>query len=302
MKYLLVLTPTEAKKFIAKSLVRKSETLRKALNKGTVLMHPSTSTSFLYEELVGERPEGLCFIGAIAPKGTCISRDFEEIAAKREKGFDHRSVIYSWVFRAGKLVKEVPLGECLNEMGPGDFYVKGVNVIDPQGNAGVLAANPDGGTIIRALTLSRQKKFDLLLLATLNKLIPVSIEEASKTTGRDKLDGAMGIPTSLFKIPGTLITETEAFRHWGVTATPIAAGGLREAEGAFVHILDGTETEVRACLEVVGECKGARVEARFADCEVCRYGRCNLSTVNRGVLDGVLGIESLASFMKSQRA
>ena len=302
MKYLLVLTPTEAKKFNAKSLVRKSEALKKALDKGTVLMHPSTSTSFLYEELVGERPEGLCFIGAIAPKGTCISREFEEIAAKREKGFDHRNVTYSWVFKNGQQVKGVPLGECLNQMGPGDFYTKGVNVIDPNGNAGVLTANPDGGTIIRALTHARQRKFDLLLLATLNKLIPVSIEEASRATGCDKLDGAMGIPTSLFKIPGTLITETEAFKFWGVTVTPIAAGGLREAEGAFVYVLDGPDPEVRACLEVVGECKGARVEASFPDCETCRYGRCNLSTVNQGVLNGVLGIESLAAFIKSQRA
>ena len=302
MKYQLVLTPTEAKKFIAKTLVRKSEILKKALNKGTVLMHPSTSTFFLYEELAGEKPEGLCFIGAIAPKGTCISRDFEDIVAKREAGFDHRNVTYSWVFKDGKSLKGVPLGECMNQMGPGDFYVKGVNVVDNHGNAGVLAANPDGGTIIRAVTHARQRKFDLLLLATLNKLIPGSIEEASKVAGRDKLDGAMGIPTSLFRIPGTLITEIEAFRHWGIAATPIAAGGLREAEGAYVYVLDGPEPEVRACLEVVGECKGARLETRFADCEVCRYARCNLSTVNQGVLNGVLGIESLAAFMKRQRS
>ncbi len=301
MKYLIVLTPTEAKKFIAKSLVRKNGAMKKALKEGIVLLHPSTSTFFIYEELVGKIPEGLRFIGAIAPKATCISREFEEIAAQRKKGFDQRDATYSWVFKKGQLAKGVPLGECLNEMGPGDFYVKGVNVIDPHGSAGVLTANPDGGTITRAMTHAKQRKFDLLLIATSNKLINTSIEEASKATGRDKLDGAMGIPTSLFKVHGTLVTEKEAFQLHGIKATPIAGGGLREAEGAFVYVLDGNEADVKACLEVIGECKGARLEAAFPDCEACRYERCNLSTVNQGTSKGVLGIEALVTFLKSQK-
>jgi hypothetical protein len=301
MKYLIVLTPTEAKKFIAKSLVRKHGAMKKALEEGIVLLHPSTSTFFIYEELVGKIPEDLRFIGAIAPKATCISREFEEIAAQRKKGFDQRDTTYSWVFKKGQLTKGVPLGECLNEMGPGDFYVKGVNVIDPDGSAGVLTANPDGGTITRAMTHAKQRKFDLLLIATSNKLINTSIEEASKATGRDKLDGAMGIPTSLFKVHGTLATEKEAFQWHGIKATPIAGGGLREAEGAFVYVLDGDEAAVKACLEVIGECKGARLEATFPDCEACRYERCNLSTVNQGISKGVLGIETLVTFLKSQK-
>ena len=301
MKYLIVLTPTEAKKFIAKSLVRKNGAMKKALKEGIVVLHPSTSTFFIYEELVGKIPEGLRFIGAIAPKATCISREFEEIAAQRKKGFDQQDATYSWVFKKGEFTKGVPLGECLNEMGPGDFYVKGVNVIDPNGSAGVLTANPDGGTITRAMTHAKQKKFDLLLIATSNKLINTSIEEASKATGRDKLDGAMGIPTSLFKVHGTLVTEKEAFQLHGIKATPIAGGGLREAEGAFVYVLDGNEADVKACLELIGECKGARLETTFPDCEACRYERCNLSTVNQGISKGVLGIETLVTFLKSQK-
>jgi len=48
-------------------------------------------------------------------------------------------------------------------MGPGDVYVKGVNTIDPNGNAAVLAANPDGGTISRVMSYAKQRKFDILL-------------------------------------------------------------------------------------------------------------------------------------------
>lgn len=301
MKYLLSLTPTEAKKFIAKTLVRKNEAIKKALKEGIIVLHPSTSTSFIYEELVGKKPEGICFIGAIAPKGTCISREFEEVAAQRKKGFDQRDVAYSWVFKKGQLIKGIPLGEWLSKMGPGDFYVKGVNVIDPKGEAGVLTANPDGGTITRAMKHAREGRFELLLIATSNKLIGTSIEEASEVTGPEKLDGAMGIPTRLVKVHGTLITEKEAFRLQGIKATPIAAGGLREAEGSVLCVLDGSEADVKACLETIGECKGTHLDVTFPNCETCRYERCNLSTINQGILQGVLGIETLAAFLKSEK-
>ena len=301
MKYLIVLTSTEAKKFIAKSLVRKNGAMKKALKEGIVLLHPSTSTVFIYEELVGKIPEGLCFVGAIAPKATCISREFEEVAAQRKEGFDQRDATFSWAFKKGEFIKGVPLGECLNEMGPGDLYVKGVNTIDPNGNAGVLTANPDGGTITRAMSYARQKRFGILLIATSNKLINTSIEEASKATGRDKLDGAMGIPTSLFKVDGSLVTEKEAFQWHGIKATSISGGGLCEAEGAFVYVLEGNEGAIKACLELIGECKGARLETAFPDCEVCRYKRCNLSTVNQGISKGVMEIETLVTYLKSQK-
>jgi hypothetical protein len=278
MRYLVVLTATEGKQFIAKSLVRKSAPFKQALEKGTLLLHPSTSTSFIYEELTGERPRGLCYIGAIAPRGTCISTEFEEIVAERKKGFDQRDVTYSWVFKKGQYTPGVPLGECLGSMGPGDFYVKGVNLIDRDGHAGVLTANPDGGTITRAMAKSRERKFDLMLLATINKVLNIPIEEAIKIAGRDKLDGAMGIPTSVFKIPGIVMTEVEAFGLHGVKAVPIASGGLAEAEGAGVFVIDGTEKDVNGCVDLVHGCKGAHLDVRFPVCENCRYDKCTLST------------------------
>ncbi len=301
MKYMIALTPTEAKRFIAKSLVRKSDAFKRALNEGIVILHPSTSTFFIFEELSGKMPEGIHFIGAIAPKGTCISKEFEEVAAQRQKGFDQRDVTYSWVYKRGQLVRGVPLGEWLTQMGPGDFYVKGVNVIDPNGGAGVLTANPDGGTITRVMKHARHGKFDLLMIATSNKLISTSIEEASEATGLNKLDGAMGIPTGLVKVHGRLVTEKEAFQLQGIKATPVAAGGLGEAEGSHLYVLDGSEAGVKACLEIIGECKGAHLDVSFPNCEECRYVRCNLSTTNQGILRGVLGIETLAAFLKSQK-
>ena len=93
-------------------------------------MHPSTSTIFVYEEIVGEKPEGLWFCGAVTPKGTCISKEFEEVVAQKGKNFNQKDSSYSWVFKKNQLFKGLILSECLREMGPGDYYLKGVNVID----------------------------------------------------------------------------------------------------------------------------------------------------------------------------
>ena len=130
MKYSVILTPSEAKKFIAKALVGKHGAFKKALASGHVLMHPSTTTMFIYEELTGKKPEGLWFVGAVAPWGNCISKEFEDIAAKRDKNFDHKNVRYAWFFKHGQLQKDITLGECYEQMGKGDFYLKGVNAVD----------------------------------------------------------------------------------------------------------------------------------------------------------------------------
>jgi hypothetical protein len=276
VRYLVVLTVTEAKKFIAKTLVRKSDKFKRAFDQGRVVLHPSTSTVFIYEELMGRMPDGMNFIGAIAPKGTCISKQFEVIAAERKKSFDQKHVTYSWIFNKGEQLQNLTLDECLAKLGPGDFYVKGVNVIDPDGKAGVLIANPDGGTIARATVSSKKRGFEMILLATMHKLIPGSLSEAVRVMGVKKLDGAMGVLPGLFLVKGTLLNEPNAFEWNGVKGIPVAAGGIGEAEGAGVFVLEGEKAKVEACLQLVHECKGAKLDGLvFADCEDCRYDKCS---------------------------
>jgi len=280
MKYLVVLTASEAKKFIAKSLIDKHKGFKKALMEGNMLIHPSTSTVFIYEAIMGEKPEGLWFCGAIAPKGTCISKEFEEIAARRKKGYDQHDVTYSWFFKKSQLFQGIALGECLEKMGPGDYYLKGVNVIDQNGNAGVLTANRDGGTIARAMAKAKQKNFEIMLFASNNKLINISVEEAAKIVDVNNISGSMGIPAGLFKVKGTLITEVEAFQLHEVKASPIASGGLCEAEGACVFVLEGQDKAVLDCLKVIEQCKGAHLDVTFPDCDSCRYDKCPNSIIN----------------------
>ena len=119
-----------------------------------------------------------------------------------------------------------------------------------------------------------------MLFATINKLINISIEKAVKATNTGKLIKAMKLPVPLFKVKGTLITEIEAFNLQGVKATYVANGGVCEAEGAGIFVIEGEEKDVKSSLEVIEECKGAYLNVACPDCEYCRYDKCPYSVVN----------------------
>ena len=55
MRAQVSLIPTESKKLIAKAVARMDE-IRYALKKGIVALHPSSSTIFIVEELIGKLP------------------------------------------------------------------------------------------------------------------------------------------------------------------------------------------------------------------------------------------------------
>jgi hypothetical protein len=49
------------------------DAVKKAKEKGLIVIHPSSTTLFLVEELIGKRPERLWVCGIVLPKGMCIS-------------------------------------------------------------------------------------------------------------------------------------------------------------------------------------------------------------------------------------
>lgn len=162
-----------------------------------------------------------------------------------------------------------------------DVYVKGSNAVDPQGNVGVLYANPagGGGTVGKVIAAYRKKNFHLLLPIGLEKLIPVSIAEAAKKAAFKKVDKAMGMPCGLIPVPGRKIDEVDALKMLsGAQVTPIAAGGLGGAEGSIVLALEGSNKEVQKALEVVREIKGAQLPVlNLPDCETCNNANCHIA-------------------------
>lgn len=273
----VVLTPTESKKLIAMAIAE-LDVVRKA---GTIILHPSSSTYFIVEAITGSKPKTNTWVcGVVTPKGLCgemathhwkthAIRDGELVTGP--PGFSA-----SWVIREGKVSVGTPLSDLLDEIGPNDIYIKGVNAIDPQGNVGVLTGNTvEGGTIGLVVSKWRKKAFNLIFPVGLEKMIPVSIPEAAKEAKRDKYIYAMGIASNLFACrrgPRAItITEVEAIEILSdATAIPMAAGGLGGAEGAMVLLIKGDEAMVNKAIRYVETSKGAELPPiRLSNCYDC---------------------------------
>jgi hypothetical protein len=276
----VVLHPAESKKLIGKA-VFEMDSVQKALREGIIVIHPSSTAYFLMEYITGKKPKGIWLVGMIATRGTCVEgltqRAFE--ADKYQELSDPANFPFSWVFRKGKFEKGLKLAQILGEMGEGDVYIKGVNAIDSHGYVGVLLASLAGGTIGKALSFQREKKFKIIYLAGLEKFIPTSIQDVAKETGRANTSDALGIPCGLLPIKAKPVTEIEALKKLaGVEAVPIAAGGVGGGEGSTIMVIKGEEGEVKKAMKLVKEIKGAKLPiVEMPDCETCHLPGCYFS-------------------------
>jgi len=284
MRAQVTLLPTESKMLIAKALANMHE-VKIALTEGIVVMHPSSSTLFLAEEILGEVPETEVWMcGAITPRAACgddaVKVWMTTHPEARGKG-GPESFPFSWVIEKGKLSQGETLASLFTRMGPKDVYVKGVNAIDPQGKAGVLIGNEvEGGTIGKVISAQKQKGFTIIYPVGLEKLIPVSIQEAV-AAARDRLNlfYVMGSRCSLLLCEGKVVTELKAISLLtGATAIPIAAGGVDGAEGAITLVVSGEDNQVLRAIACIEEVKGAKISRQFrqTDCTKCNDEHCSL--------------------------
>lgn len=286
----VVLIPDESKKFIIKALLS-LKNVKAALKKGQIIVHPSSTTLFLYEALVGRFPDaGEHWVaGLILPRGLCASRHSNEQMASRGQSIqDPLENKHAWIFKKGQLQEKMRLGDILDQMSSDDVYVKGPNAMDIKGNVGVLYANPagGGGTIGRVISRARKLKFHLLCPTGFEKLIPVPVKEAAKKAGFKRVERAMGLPCGLIPIPASLgqkIDEMDAVRILsGAEATPIAAGGLGGAGGAITLAISGTKAQVNRAVDAVESVKGTRLPPLdLLQCAHCPNPNCH----QRGLKD-----------------
>jgi hypothetical protein len=223
--------------------------------------------------------ERIWVCGHISPKGLCMARPIID-AVVGEPGFGPEKYPFDLILKKGELLpfKQPPLGPALEEMGPNDIYVKGVNAIDPEGNTGVLLAEKRGGSLGLVLQKQKTKKFKIVIPVGVEKRIPIPLGDAVSAAA--KLEKAQGIPCQLWRLRGKLITEIEAFRQlFNVEAIPVSAGGLCGAEGAFIWVLKGEEKNV---LEAYRFCEKIRGHAlpfslNVYECAECPNPVCQLA-------------------------
>jgi len=277
----IILTPTESKKLIAKTLVKRPDFLD-AMEKGLIVLHPSSSTYFIVEEVTGAPPPtDVWVIGVITQKGLCVEKrtNVEEEGAdlKLKSSLENPGKFpHSWVFENGVLKHGIPLDELLDKMHSTDIYVKGVNAIDKEGIAGVWLGSLVEGTIGQVVKMSRAKNFKIFCPVGIEKFIPGSMEEAKKVS-RSKIFYSMGCKVKLFSFkPDVLITEIEAFEMFSeVKATITSAGGLAGAEGAVCITLEGKENALLDVIELAEKVKGAELpEIKLPNCLQCNMPTC----------------------------
>jgi hypothetical protein len=272
----VVLTPTESKKLIAKAIT-KLDVVRQAATEGMVVIHPSSSTYFIFEELIGAKPKTNYWVcGVVTPRGTCVEM------AMVLGGYSPRTIKHNpgelrglWVIKSGKVLTEKTLSELMEQMTTKDVYIKGVNALDPQGNVGILIGERGGLGMV--LSAWKKKKFTLIFPVGLEKLIPISIRQAAMEAKQAKYEYGMGLPTGLFPCPdGKTITEIDAVKILsGAIAVPIASGGLGGAEGATTIIIKGTNEQVRDAIQFVEQSKGAKLPSlRLSNCSDCSVPHC----------------------------
>jgi hypothetical protein len=276
------LIPAESKKLIAKAVAR-MEPVQSAIRDGIIVLHPSSSTYFVVEEITGQRPPSNFWVaGAIVPKGACgdvgLAMGRDSVFVNPPKldprtgkpspgGFPN-----SWVLRKGQWSKKEPLGDLLDQMGPRDVYIKGVNAVDKDGNAGVLWANDMvGGTAGYVSKARRRNGFQMVFPVGLEKLIPGTVGAAAKAARKFEYDYAMGASCGLLPVKGHVVTEPKAIEVLtGAKATVISAGGLGGAEGAVTMVIKGETDQVTKAIEYVESSKGAQLpQIRVANCHDC---------------------------------
>jgi len=282
-KALITLTPTHSKKFIAMAVSR-MEVVRKAFREGMIVLHPSSSTYFIVEELIGEKPPTNYWVcGMIVPKGLCL-----EMGVKFPSRFvspsPEASIIMgpeefdrSWAIKGGKLFTGIKLKQLIEEMGKGDVYIKGPNALSPQGKVGVLIGNAiEGGTIGRVMTGMKRRGYEVIFPTGLEKLIPTPIEEAAKEAKKSGYKYSLGITCGLLPCEGTVITEIEAFKILsGCRAIPVAAGGLGGGEGSTILVVEGEDAKLEQAMNYVKLAKEAKLpEVRAFHCSDCPVSIC----------------------------
>lgn len=258
MKAQFTLTPSEAKRLIAKALL-KHPMVRRSLEKGTIILNLGSTNSYLAEELQGKSISKDRFVaGLVDSRGACV-------VPKNER-------IPSLILNKGVVVDEDP--EALTRtMGPDDLFIKGANAVDLDGTAWVMLASETGGTLGHVLGTLLARGVPILVPVGLEKFVPEYLFHVAKRSGIHQMDLSIGVSVGLMPLPGEIFTEKDAIEILAdVEVFIIGAGGIGGGEGSYTFMVEGKEDEVKKVFNMVRDIKGERaMKTLGGHCEDCVY-------------------------------
>lgn len=241
-KAIVVLNPSESKRLIAKAVVRLSP-VKKAYEKGRIIIIGSTTNAFVVEELTGQKTNKYYFAAGIVSHGK-LGANPPEVRLK------------AFVCKDG-VQQDIHPNDMVKEFSAEDVYIKSANAVDPDGNVGILMSADTGGTIGAALGILNARGCHLITPVGLEKMIPCVIK-ASNKCGNQTFLKSMGDPVGYMPIVNsTVITEIEALRILASVETcHIASGGVSGSEGAVTLVMEGTKEQIDNGFEIVEGVKG----------------------------------------------
>ena len=270
MSILATLTPAESKRLIGKALCV-HPLVQSAMKNGRILISNGTTTGYFVEELLGEKMDIARFACGVVTGGVqCMSPGdrirsvFVRNGKKAEN--DESAEVYA------------ELQAWVDEMGPGDVYVKGANAIDADGNAGWLLANPKGGNILTALPGITARGVRFLVPAGLEKLVASVPEAGHHMRGIHEYDYTFGLGCGYVTVTNAVIVHEIAALELltGARAFHAASGGVGGSEGAVTLVIEGTAEQLEQTAALLKSIKGEPAVKQWkqncADCSFrCRY-------------------------------
>lgn len=231
------LSPAGAKRLIARGVINEP-VFQQTMTQGRIIIGVGTTNSYIAEELglisADDKPR---FAAGIISKGVpCVTEAGTRLAnICLENGH----------------VKDVPWEEFIRDFSRNDVFVKGANAFDANGNAGVLVANPMGGTVGGSFGILTARGCKLLVPVGHEKMIP-SCTAAARMMGINRLDYSLGQRCGLALLPAgfaNIYTEIDALKTlFGVEAAIVAAGGVSGSEGSVMLAIDGPKDGVKNAL------------------------------------------------------
>jgi hypothetical protein len=263
MRALFVLTPAESKRLIARAVAELDEVKRAKKNGKLLIGHGSTNV-FVAEEILGKEK-----VSEIWRKETYLSGVILRGTLCTTLGPEKPPIL---VLNRGEIEPPAPTMEALlKDFGRDSAVIKGANCVDPEGNAAVFMAHPEGGTIGWAIGTILARGVPLIVPVGLEKLVP-SVSRAVSLCGQQTFDYCMGLRVGLMPLSGAkVVTEITALKILaGAEAFHVASGGSSGSEGAVTLVAEGEEAAVMNAIRFVEAVKGEPpILPRKAICESC---------------------------------
>lgn len=217
MRALFVLTPTESKRLIGKAVAQMEE-VKYAFKQTNLMISHGLTCVYVLEEILGkekllELMNPAAYLSGIIVHGTLCSTF----------GKEKPPIV---LIKKGVVTPPPPtMSEMLRDFRADSVVIKGASAIDPEGNAGVLVSNPEGGTIGWAIGAIWARGIRLITPVGLEKLVP-SVRQSVSLCGQSTFDYVQGKTAGMIPLTGAkVVTEREALKILAGVDTHLVAWG-----------------------------------------------------------------------------